>query len=358
MEKVMVAMSGGVDSSVALLLLKDKYELIGATLRLYNNEDVGDKSGTCCSLSDVEDARLVASKFGIKHYVYNFGDLFKTEVIDRFTGCYIAGGTPNPCIDCNRYVKFGAMLERARSLDCGYIATGHYARVEFDGEKNRWLLKKAVCESGDNNKDQSYVLYDLTQEQLAHILFPLGSVTKTEVREIAEENGLVNSHKPDSQDICFVPDGDYARFITEYAGYRPEPGDVITSSGEKVGTHTGTIGYTIGQRKGLGIAFGTPMYVVGKDAALNTVTVGTNEELFRTGLDACDLNWISIPELTAELRCKAKTRYKQPEQPCTVRPSAPGEVHVEFDEPQRAITKGQRVVFYDGDVVIGGGVIK
>ncbi len=357
MKKVMVAMSGGVDSSAALVVLKDKYELIGVTLKLHDGEYEQSEQKTCCSLSDIEDAKTVASRFDIMHYVYNFKDIFNEKVIKSFIDSYERCLTPNPCIDCNRYIKFEGLLERAVSLDCDYIATGHYARIEFDEEKGRWLLKKACSADGENDKDQSYVLYNLTQEQLAHVLFPLGEMTKAEVRKIAEENGLINAAKPDSQDICFVPDGDYAAFIERTTGRKSPAGDVINTDGKVVGRHDGLINYTIGQRKGLGIAFGKPTYVIGKNSSDNTLVVGSEQELMKKSLIADDLNWISVPELTEPIICKAKTRYRMQEQPCVLYPEPDGRVYVEFIEPQRAITPGQRVVFYDGDIVIGGGVI-
>ena len=357
MKKVMVAMSGGVDSSAALVVLKDNYELLGVTLKLHDGEYEQSGIKTCCSLTDIEDARQVASRFGIMHYVYNFKELFGEKVITPFIRSYEQGFTPNPCIDCNRYIKFEGLLERAVSLDCDYVATGHYARVEYDDERGRWLLKKAISSDGENDKDQSYVLYNLTQEQLSHILFPLGSMKKSEVREIAEKNGLVNADKPDSQDICFVPDGDYASFIERSTGRKSEGGDVKNAEGKVVGRHNGLINYTIGQRKGLGIAFGKPTYVIGKNTEDNSLIVGSEQELMKKSLIAVDLNWISIPELTEPILCRAKTRYRMKEQPCVVYPEPDGRVYVEFNEPQRAITPGQRVVFYDGDTVIGGGVI-
>lgn len=357
MKKVMVAMSGGVDSSAALVVLKDKYELIGVTLKLHDGEYEQNGQKTCCSLSDIEDARIVASRFDIMHYVYNFKDIFNEKVIKNFIDSYERCLTPNPCIDCNRYIKFEGLLERAVALGCDYIATGHYARIEFDEEKGRWLLKKANSEEGENDKDQSYVLYNLTQDQLSHVLFPLGSMKKSEVRRIAEENGLINAAKPDSQDICFVPDGNYASFIEKSTGRKSPAGDVVNSEGKVVGRHDGLINYTIGQRKGLGIAFGKPTYVIGKNSSDNTLVVGSEQELLKKSLIADDLNWISIPELTEPIICKAKTRYRMQEQPCVVYPEPDGRVYVEFNEPQRAITPGQRVVFYDGDIVIGGGVI-
>lgn len=359
-KRVMLAMSGGVDSSAALVLLQRQgYEVIGATMRLYDNEDIGDKSSTCCSLSDVEDARAVAARFGVPHYVFNFMDRFRKDVIERFNDEYLRGLTPNPCIDCNRFLKFSALLERAEMMECDYIATGHYARIGFDERSGRYRLMKAVSGSGDgdNAKDQSYVLYDLTQEQMKKVLFPLGELEKSEVRKIAKEYGLVNHDKPDSQDICFVPDGDYARFIREYTGIVPEQGNVIDSKGNVLGRHEGIINYTIGQRKGLGIAFGKPMYVIDKNVEDNTVTVGESDELFSDRLRAVEVNMIADLELGKSVKCKAKTRYKQAEQACVVVFSSDGTAEVVFKEPQRAVTKGQRVVFYDGDVVLGGGVI-
>lgn len=355
--KVMVGMSGGVDSSVAaLLLLHGGYEVVGATLKLFSNDeiDIDSKMRTCCSLSDVEDARRVAHRLGFDHFVFNFGDEFKKTVIQKFIDSYNSAKTPNPCIDCNKYIKFSKMLERALLLDCGYIATGHYVRREYDEESGRYLLKKAA----DNSKDQTYVLYNLTQHQLKHTLFPLGDYLKSEVRSIAEEHGLVNARKPDSQDICFVPDGNYAKFIEFTQGHPPEKGNFTDSSGKILGRHNGIINYTIGQRKGLGITFGEPRYVTKKNASDNTVVLGKHEELFSSELIAGDLNWIKIESLENPMRVKIKTRYKQPETDAVIYPLENGDVRAVFDIPQRAVSPGQAAVFYDGEYVVGGGTIK
>ena len=353
MDKVLIAMSGGVDSSVAAFLMKEQgCECIGATMKLFHNEDIGvSRTKTCCSLEDVEDARLVALRLGIPYYVFNFSDDFKGQVIDRFISSYERGATPNPCIDCNRYLKFERLYERARILGCDAIVTGHYARIEQ--ENGRWLLKKSL----DESKDQSYVLYSLTQDQLAHTRLPLGAMHKSETRRIAEEQGFYNADKPDSQDICFVPDGDYARFMEDFTGKHYPAGDFLDVGGRKVGTHSGAVRYTIGQRKGLGLAMGAPVYVCAKDMQANTVTVGPESELFDTIVYANEVNWIAIPELKGPLRVTARTRYHQTEQPATVYPAGPDSFRLEFDQPQRAPTPGQAVVLYQGDVVLGGGTI-
>jgi len=352
-EKALIAMSGGVDSSVAAYLMKTAgYECIGATMRLYSNEDAGIPQGhPCCSLDDVEDARSVACRLGIPYYVFNFTADFKTHVIDRFVCAYERGATPNPCIDCNRYLKFGRLLRRAEELGEDCVVTGHYARIER--QNGRFLLKKAV----DVSKDQSYVLYTMTQEQLAHTLFPLGGMSKAETRRIAQAQGFLNARKHDSQDICFVPDGDYARVIRLQTGKEYPCGRFVDQAGHVLGEHKGIIHYTIGQRKGLGLALPEPMYVVTKRAEDNTVVLGRNSDLFSRELDADDFHWIACETPPETLRVRAKVRYRQPEQPCTVTPTANDAVHLTFDEPQRAIAKGQAVVLYDGDTVVGGGTI-
>ena len=353
MKKAMIAMSGGVDSSVAAWLMKrDGYDCMGVTMRLFAGEDSCERKGhTCCSLDDVEDARSVARQLGIPYFVFNFTEDFGTQIMDRFVCAYENGFTPNPCIDCNRYMKFEKLMKRAKELDYDYVVTGHYARIEE--QDGKFLLKKAI----DEKKDQSYVLYSLTQEQLAHTLFPLGGMTKPQIREMAEEQGLINARKHDSQDICFVPDGDYARFMEDFTGKHYPAGDFLDENGKKVGTHNGAVRYTIGQRKGLGLAMGAPVYVCAKDMQANTVTVGPEENLFDRIVYADEVNWIAIPELTAPLRVTARTRYHQTEQAATVYPAGEGKFRLEFDQPQRAPTPGQAVVLYQGDVVLGGGTI-
>ena len=353
MDKVLIAMSGGVDSSVAAFLMKEQgCECIGATMKLFHNEDIGvSRTKTCCSLEDVEDARLVALRLGIPYYVFNFSDDFKGQVIDLFISSYERGATPNPCIDCNRYLKFERLYERARILGCDAIVTGHYARIEQ--ENGRWLLKKSL----DESKDQSYVLYSLTQDQLAHTRLPLGAMHKSETRRIAEEQGFYNADKPDSQDICFVPDGDYAGFIARYTGRDCPAGDFVDESGRVLGRHKGIVHYTVGQRKGLGIAADAPLYVKRIDAQENRVVLSGNDALFSRELTANNFNWIAYDVPPRELCATARVRYHQREQAATVTVLEDGHVHLVFDEPQRAITPGQAVVLYDGDTVLGGGTI-
>ena len=352
MKKAIIAMSGGVDSSVAAYFMKEKeYDCIGVTMKLYDGDDLGIISDkTCCSEDDVADARRVSERLGMPYYVFNFKDEFEDKVIKHFIKTYENGATPNPCIECNRYLKFEKLMDKMRELGYDYVVTGHYAIIE---EKDgRFYLKKGK----DLSKDQSYVLYSLTQEQLAHTLFPLGEYSKSEIREIAERENFVNAKKRESQDICFVPDGDYAAFIERYCNKKYESGNFVDKDGNVLGTHGGIIKYTVGQRKGLGIALGQPAYVISKDIETNTVTLGSNDDLFSDTLYAEGFNWI-IEKPKSEIYCKAKTRYNMTEQPCKV--SIEGDlVKVVFDLPQRAITKGQAVVLYDGEYVLGGGIVK
>ena len=354
MEKVLIAMSGGVDSSVAAYLMKKQgCDCVGVTMRLFSNDDIGlSREKSCCSLDDVQDARSVAAKLAIPYYVFNFTGDFKSQVIDRFTSAYACGQTPNPCIDCNRYLKFERLYERAQLMGCDAVVTGHYARI---GQENgRFVLKKAL----DASKDQSYVLYSLTQEQLAHTRLPLGEFEKTDTRRVAEELGFFNARKPDSQDICFVPDGDYAAFIERATGKTYPEGNFVDEQGNVLGRHRGIIHYTIGQRRGLGIAAETPLYVKRIDPERNEVVLCRDEALYSRALTAKELNWMAFDTPPDSFRASAKIRYRHAEQPCTVKVLPGGRVAVEFDEPQRAATPGQAVVFYHGDTVLGGGVIE
>ena len=379
MKKALIAMSGGVDSSVAAKLTQEAgFDCIGCTMKLFDPEDAGladycaltpdGPQRTCCSIDDVEDARKVAERLGMPYYVFNFRQQFRSCVMDKFVESYSHGRTPNPCIDCNRYLKFAELLQRARELGCEYIVTGHYARIERDEETGKYLLRKGL----DPSKDQSYVLYTLTQEQLAHTLFPLGALNKTEVRELAGGDGFVNADKPDSQDICFVPDGDYAAMIRNYTGREFPEGDYVDPEGNVIGRHKGIINYTIGQHKHLGKAFGEKRYVCRIDADKNQVVLGRNEDVFSSYAKVSDVNWISGEAPSEDIRCRVRVRYKQKEQWATVRPCEDGSggnecgcgaggsgcgAEIFFDEPQRAITPGQAAVFYDGDIVLGGGTL-
>lgn len=352
-----VGMSGGVDSSVAAWLLKEQgYDVMGVTMRLFGNEILAVQGESrCCSLDDVEDARAVARRLEIPHYVFNFGEPFRRCVMEPFAAAYERGETPNPCVECNRCLKFGAMLQRGRELNWEKIATGHYVRLEQDGGSGRWYLKRAA----HREKDQSYVLWSLDQEQLEHSLFPLGGLSKDEVRQIAQEQGFVTARKGDSQDICFIPDGDYAAFIRRFTGRDYPAGPFVDEAGRVLGTHEGIIAYTIGQRRGLGVSSNHGrLYVKQVRPGDNTVVLGDNSSLFAATLEAEHINLMACERFTAPVRLTAKVRYRMTEQPCTVEQTGEDTIRVTFDSPQRAITPGQSVVLYEGETVVGGGVIR
>jgi tRNA-specific 2-thiouridylase len=344
--KVLVAMSGGVDSSVAAALLKEEgHEIIGATMQLLPLDGYDSRAET--------DAGQAAQRLDIPHFLLDFRDVFVREVIDNFCREYSLGRTPNPCIRCNRYIKFGALRERARELGTDYIATGHHARVEHDEATGRYWLKKGV----DTQKDQSYFLCQLTQEQLSHALFPVGSLTKEKVRQIAGELGLSFADTPESHEICFIPDDDYAKFLSSYMPQAVRPGPILDELGNVLGEHRGITSYTIGQRRGLGLAAAEPLYVTAIEPEQNAVVVGTKEQTYGRELLASNLNWIATDRPSRSMRVKAKVRYRHPEAEVFVNTMDDNRVFVKFDEPQMAITPGQAVAFYDGDTVLGSGII-
>jgi len=347
MDKVLLGMSGGVDSSVAAVLLqKQGYEVIGATMKL------------CCGSNEniaIEDAKNVCDQLGIEHHVFDFSKEFKKYVIDDFVSSYESAKTPNPCVECNKYLKFNYFYNKAQELGCKYIGTGHYAKIEFSTEYNRYVLKKSDVEK----KDQTYFLYNISNDILENILFPLAKFAdKDEIRKIAEENNLKIHKKPDSQEICFIPDNDYSNFLAKNLKEKPKQGNIVLTTGEVFGKHTGLINYTIGQRKGLGIAYKEPLYVVDLNKEKNEVVVGTEKDLYKDELYATNLNWIAIDGITKKLTATAKIRYRAKESKCEIEVVDGNTVKVKFNEPQRAITPGQSVVFYDGDIVLGGGKIE
>lgn len=366
-ETIAVAMSGGVDSStVAAMLRAEGYNLIGLTMQLWNQRRLSPdgippeaQAGRCCSLDDVYDARRVAEKIGIPYYVVNQEERFEQDVVRPFVDDYLSGRTPIPCSLCNNHLKFDQLLRTARQIGAERIATGHYARCEFDPDRNRWLLKRPL----DRAKDQTYFLFGLTQEQLSRTLFPLGNMHKPEVRETARAKGLtVLAEKPDSQEICFIPNGDYKQFLDRYLAEQGEElpdtaGELVTTSGEVIGRHSGIHNFTIGQRKGLGVATGSPLYVVAIRGDRNEVVVGGGEELLSRTLRARRMNWIAVEALREPIRVEAKIRHRHQPAAATVEPAGEDEVLVTFDEPQRSITPGQAVVFYQDELVVGGGWI-
>lgn len=345
--KVLLGMSGGVDSSVSALLLKNSgYEVIGATLELF----VG---SSCCNTNTYIDAKNVCNQIGIPHFIYNYKNEFKKYVIDDFIECYSSCKTPNPCIECNKYMKFGFMYEKAKELGCNYIATGHYAKTEYSEEYGRWVLKK----SNSLKKDQSYVLWNIPKDLVSHIIFPLADYEdKEEIRKIARENNLKVANKPDSEDICFIPDGNYKKFLENNSNIKPKEGNIVNSQGKILGKHTGLYNYTIGQRKGLSISNSVPLFVLGFNKEKNEVIVGEEKELYKTKIKVENINLILVDEITEWMEVDVKTRYSSKVAKAKII-QVGNTIQVEFEEPQRAITPGQSAVFYVGDIVLGGGKI-